>query len=91
MAATDSTNDEPYKLLSIDKAKAPDGTEGDEWFSYRISQGSNLITGYCQGTRSTIKANVEQIIVALNERRAPRRGRVQLSRLKSPSKTSPAS
>jgi hypothetical protein len=84
------TNDEPFKLLSIDSAKAPAGSEGADWFSYRICQGQNIITGYCQGTLSTIRANVEQIIVALNERRSPKRGRVQLSRLKATPKASQA-
>lgn len=85
-----NTNDEPFKLLSIDSSKAPAGSEGNNWFSYRIAQGPNVITGYCQGTLTAIRANVEQIIVALNERRAPKRGRVQLSRLKSTPKASEA-
>lgn len=81
-----SQNDEPFKLLSISNSSPPHGSEGDDWVLYRIGQGPNIITGYRQGNLAVIKANVEQIIAGLNERRSPKRGRVQLPRSKAPAK-----
>ncbi|HEX6998000.1 MAG TPA: hypothetical protein VF322_07635 [Gammaproteobacteria bacterium] len=77
-------NDEPYRLLSIDSTQAPEGGDGDDWFSYRIAQGSNVITGYRQGKLAVIQASVEEIVAGLNERRRPKRGRVQLRRARPP-------
>jgi hypothetical protein len=77
-------NDEPFELVSIQKAPAPSGGEGNDWFSYCISQGSNTITGYRQGSLSAIREAVQEIIVGLNERRSLKRGRVQLTQSKKP-------
>jgi hypothetical protein len=77
-------NDEPFELVSIRKAAPPSGGEGSDWFSYEIAQGSNTITGYRQGTLSTIEAALQEIIVGLNERRSLKRGRVQLTQSKKP-------
>jgi hypothetical protein len=77
-------NDEPFELVSIQKAAAPSGGEGSDWFSYRIAQGSNTITGYRQGTLSAIKEAVQEIITGLNERRSLKRGRVQLAQSRKP-------
>jgi hypothetical protein len=44
--------------------------------------GSNVITGYRQGSVTAIKRVAEEIVVGLNERRSPNRGRVQLTQLK---------
>ncbi|HEY8518565.1 MAG TPA: hypothetical protein VIN61_00675 [Gammaproteobacteria bacterium] len=83
-------NDEPYRLLSIDSAEAPEGGDGDDWYSYRIAQGSNVITGYRQGTLAAIQASVEEIVAGLNERRQPKRGRVQLRRTRPPARAETA-
>lgn len=80
-------NDEPYELLSVQKADAPDGGQGKDWACYKIAQGSNIITGYRQGTLAAIKEAAEEIVTALNERRSPKRGRVQLTQLKKAAKS----
>lgn len=80
-------NDEPYELLSVQRADAPDGGQGSDWGCYKIAQGSNIITGYRQGTLAAIKAAAEEIVTALNERRSPKRGRVQLTQLKKAAKS----
>ncbi|HEU4618348.1 MAG TPA: hypothetical protein VFV10_09920 [Gammaproteobacteria bacterium] len=72
-------NDEPFELVSIEKATAPSGSEGSDWFSYRIAQGSNTITGYRQGSLGAIKESLKEIVAGLNERRSLKRGRVQLT------------
>jgi hypothetical protein len=83
-------NDEPFKLLSVNSSAPPTGSEGSDWVRYRIGQGPNLITGYRQGNLAMIKATVEEIVVGLNERRSPKRGRVQLPRSKAPPKAGQA-
>jgi len=80
--ADDAAHGEPYTLLEINCSNAPVGGEGGNWVSYRIRQGANVITGYQQGTLAAVKAKVEQIVAALNERRSPRRGRVHLRQTK---------
>lgn len=77
-------NDEPYELISVQESAAPAGGDGKGWFSYRIAQGTNTITGYRQGTRTAIEADLRETVVALNERRSPRRGRVQLMQSRKP-------
>ena len=75
-------NNEPFALLSIHKSEPPEGSQGKDWVRYQIIQGSNVITGFRQGTIKANKIVVEQIIDGLNERRSPKRGRVQLTQLK---------
>ncbi len=77
-------NDHPYELLSVRESAPPTGSEGSGWYSYQISQGTNTITGYRQGTRKAIEADLRETVVALNERRSPRRGRVQLTQSRKP-------
>lgn len=62
-----------FELVSIDESKAPSGSEGDNWLCYRISQGSNMIVGYRRGSLRTVKRDVKEIIVGLNERRSGKR------------------
>jgi hypothetical protein len=58
----------PFELVSIDPTAAPNGGAGDDWIVYRISQGLNMVTGYRCGTRAHVVAEVERIVIALNER-----------------------
>jgi hypothetical protein len=75
-------NDEPYELKTVKKSDAPSGSAGNNWIKYEITQGTNVITGYRQGSVTAIKRVAEEIVVGLNERRSPNRGRVQLTQLK---------
>lgn len=59
---------EGYRLVSIDPAAAPAGEASDDWLVYRIVQGKNMITGYRRGTRHSVQAEVERIVIALNDR-----------------------
>jgi hypothetical protein len=77
-------NNEPFQLVSVRKSAAPAGSDGNDWFSYQIAQGTNKITGYRQGTLAAIEASLQETVVALNERRSPRRGRVQLTQTRRP-------
>lgn len=69
--AVDAGQDlERYRLVSIDAVHAPEGCTGRDWHVYRIVQGVNEITGYRQGDLERVSADVEEIIAALNGRRA---------------------
>ncbi|HEY1867622.1 MAG TPA: hypothetical protein VGG70_04945 [Candidatus Cybelea sp.] len=57
-----------FELVSVDPTAAPNGGAGDDWLVYRISQGLNVVTGYRSGNRAQVVAEVERIVVALNER-----------------------
>lgn len=62
-----------FELVSIDESKPPSGSDGDNWFRYKISQGENMIVGYRRGSLRTVKRDVKTIIVGLNERRSGKR------------------
>lgn len=70
---------EQYELSDIEKAKAPDGGNGSDWFRYTIIQGQNTITGYRQGSQRTVTKAVKDIVLELNERRGGKKGRVHLT------------
>jgi hypothetical protein len=74
-ALEEPSDDEAYRLVSIATTRAPAGCVGRDWFSYRISQGSNWITGYRQGDLQTVTDEVDKIVIALNERRQGTMGR----------------
>ena len=65
----ENADEERYRLISVDAAHAPEGCTGEDWFVYRIVQGSNGITGYRNGTLEHVSAEVQSIVIALNGRR----------------------
>jgi hypothetical protein len=67
-----------FVLLSISEVDAPAGCTGVNWLRYRIGQGPNVIDGYRRGTADSVRAHVDTVILALNERRTVKRGRVDL-------------
>jgi hypothetical protein len=73
--AVDATPEEAYRLVDIEPVRAPEGCTGRDWLIYRIAQGDNLITGYREGALGAATAEVEKIVVALNERRIGSKGR----------------
>ena len=74
--STPSADDtEAYRLIAIRPADAPAGCAGRDWLVYEIAQGANVITGYRRGDLPSATADVEKIVVALNERRAKSKGR----------------
>ncbi|TDJ48263.1 MAG: hypothetical protein E2O52_01210 [Gammaproteobacteria bacterium] len=68
-----------YQLEHIEKAGAPNGCTGKDWFRYTITQGVNKITGYKQGSQRAVTKSVKEIVLELNERRAGKKGRVHLT------------
>jgi hypothetical protein len=73
---TDNSEDEPYRVVSVESVATPDGCAGRDWFVYRITQGTNGITGYRRGNRESVRGDAETIVVALNERREGKKNKV---------------
>jgi len=73
--ASDTGDDEAFRLLSIRSTSAPSGHTGRNWLIYEIAQGENIIKGYRQGDLKAETVEVERIVVALNERRHSPKGR----------------
>lgn len=62
-----------YQIKSIQRAKAPRGTNGTAWCRYVITQGSNTIRGYRQGNLSTVRGEIKALVEQLNDRRSGKR------------------
>jgi hypothetical protein len=73
----DNSDDEPYRVVSVESTETPEGCAGRDWFVYRIAQGANEITGYRRGNRASVRADAETIVVALNERREWKKNKVR--------------
>ena len=73
----DRSEDEAYRVVSVESVATPEGCAGRDWFVYRISQGMNGITGYRRGNSESVRAGVETIVVALNERREWKKSKVR--------------
>jgi len=68
----------PYEIVSIRRAEPPPRTEGSVWYRYVITQGTNTIEGWRQGSHKAVTEELEEIVTQLNERRLHKRGRVGL-------------
>ena len=79
-----SQNNEPFQLISVEKSDPPEGNNGTDWVHYRISQGPNEISGYRRGSVAAARKAAKEIVANLNERRSPKRGRVQLTQTRKP-------
>jgi hypothetical protein len=69
------SDEESFRLVAIRAARTPEGCAGRDWLVYEIAQGTNLITGYRRGDLPSVTAEVEKIVVGLNERRISKKGR----------------
>ena len=69
---------DPFEIVSVVAALAPKGLNGANWFRYEISQGINRIVGYRAGNKDGVTDDVRLMVLRLNERRGPRRGRVHV-------------
>lgn len=66
---TETVLELPFKLDSISRTAAPNGTEG-VWHSYVISQGANTIAGIRTGSQAEVTILLQAMVEGLNERRA---------------------
>ncbi len=72
-------NDEPFKLSSVLKEEPPTGAEGIGWHRYVITQGDTTIVGHRQGSTSSVRLAIEEIVLHLNERQADKVTRATVS------------
>ena len=68
--------EEKYEIVSVQPTEPPADMEGSNWHSYVIAQGPNTIRGYRQGSLSSVRREVRELVLRLNERRTGKR-RVQ--------------
>ena len=68
-----------YEIVTIQRAEAPTGAEGSNWYRYVISfGGSENIEGCRQGSLRVVTEAVEDIVLQLNGRHKGKHGRVHL-------------
>ena len=71
--------EQPYKIVSVRRAKAPPGGKGSNWYRYVIAfDGTNTIHGCRQGGLKAVTTVVEEIVAKMNERHLGKPGRVNL-------------
>ncbi len=71
--------EQPYEVVSVQRAEPPPGAEGPYWYRYVIAfEGTNTIHGCRQGGLKAVTRAVEEIVAELNERHFGKRGRVNL-------------
>ncbi len=71
--------EQPYKIVSVRRAKAPPGGKGPNGYRYVIAfEGTNIIHGCRQGSLKAVTRTVEEIVAKLNERHLGKQGRVHL-------------
>jgi len=64
-----------FRLIAIRPEVAPEGCVGRDWFVYEIVQGKNMITGHRRGEVDAVTADVERIVLGLNERLMKTKGK----------------
>ena len=82
---TDDTNAipaaRPFEIVALEQTDSPDGSDGDDWFRYELTQGTTTITGYKQGEAQEVREEITSMVARLNERRAGKTSRVHLTRI----------
>jgi len=71
--------EQPYKIVSVRRAKSPPGGKGSYWYRYVIAyEGTNTMHGCRQGSLKAVTRVVEEIVTKMNERHLGKPGRVNL-------------
>ena len=60
--------DYPYSLVSVDKAKAPQGSEGSDWYQYRVERDGSAIVGCMRGSVLQVTDYAKDFVEKLNVR-----------------------
>ncbi len=61
--------DQPYEIVSVQRAEPPPGGKGSNWYRYVIAfEGTKTIHGCRQGGVKAVTRAVEEIVAQLNER-----------------------
>ena len=86
MTDESSALEQPYEIVSVQRAEPPPGAEGPYWYRYVIAfEGTNNIHGCRQGGLKAVTRAVEEIVAELNERHVgqfskPRRAHLVLKK-----------
>ena len=57
-----------FKVASVEKISAPDGSEGQDWHRYVLDSGRSMISGQRRGSRKDVLAYAAQCAEQLNAR-----------------------
>ena len=83
MTDESSALEQPYEIVSVQRAEPPPGAEGSHWYRYVIAfEGTNNIHGCRQGGLKAVTRAVEEIVAHLNERHLSKPRRVHLVLMK---------
>jgi hypothetical protein len=58
-----------FDLKSVEKADAPQGLPGDNWYRYVLECGDNTIEGHKPGTLRAVTQHAQEVADDLNERK----------------------
>jgi hypothetical protein len=58
----------PFKVASVEKTDAPDGSDGQDWYRYVLDSGRSTIAGQRRGSRKDVLAYAAQCAEQLNTR-----------------------
>jgi hypothetical protein len=58
----------PFKLARVEKADAPDGADGDNWYRYVLDNGRSTITGQRRGSLKDVTAHAHRYAEQVNAR-----------------------
>lgn len=78
-----------FKVVSVEKSEAPQGTAGNNWYRYVIERGNSQIIGNMRGSLQKVKSKVSEYVENLNERSASPKGRSQWTPANSQQKQPP--
>ncbi len=82
MTDESSAMEQPYEIVSVQRAEPPPGGKGSNWYRYVIAfEGTNTIHGCRQGGLKAVTRAVEEMVAQLNERQlahSTKPSRVQL-------------
>lgn len=68
--SADDSYDRKFRVISVEKAGAPEGISEGEWYHYVISQGPSKIMGKRPGTLQSVTEHAEEFVENLNRRAA---------------------
>ena len=71
---------QPFKIIELIKSDPPESDDEREWYRYVISQGDKPIVGLRQGSKRSVKAAIEEVVLRMNERRLGKTGRPSATR-----------
>ena len=71
---------QPFKIIELTKTDPPESDDEREWHRYVISQGDKPIIGLRQGSKRSVKAAIDEVVLRMNERRLGKTGRPSVTR-----------